>query len=489
MMSFTSRLIAAVLTLFVVISWPSLAICIDLTSAERQYLDAANPVTYCVDPDWPPYESVTDRGLHVGIGADLLRLAALRAAVPLRLVVTKDWEDSLAQSKAGNCALLNFLNQTPKRDVWLSFTDPLFIDPNVIITRESHPFVADLAGLSNETLVLPKGTSIEERVRRDFPNLRILLSESDAESFAMVAEKKADMTIRSMTVSVYTIKKEGWFNLKLAGQIPGYENQLRIGVLKDHSALRDILNKGVATITPQERAMIANKHVAINVQTAIDYDLIEKILFTFALVVLTSLFWIIKLYRLNRRLKIQSQTDSLTGLANRASLNERFVKEIERSTRHARPLSVIMIDLDHFKKINDLLGHLVGDRTLQEFAAVAKANTRLIDTVGRWGGEEFLILCPETDAAAAMIVARRLCEAVRGHPFSTGWTHTISVGVAVLAPGDSVDSLLHRADEALYLAKNRGRDQACLEEKPLSTDDAPRPVQPPRSALVQPGGR
>jgi two-component system, cell cycle response regulator len=483
MTSFSSRSIAAAVALCVAILLPSLALCLDLTAEERQYLDASGPISYCVDPDWAPYETVTERGEHVGIGADLLRLAASRAGLALRLVVTKDWEDSLAQSKAGTCTLLNFLNQTPKRDAWLSFTEPLFIDPNVIITREGHPFVADLAALSNETLTLPKGTSTEERVRRDFPNLRILLSDSDADSFAMVAEKKADMTIRSMTVSVYTIKKEGWFNLKIAGQIPGYDNHLRVGVVKDHPVLRSVLSKAIATITPQERAMIANKHVAINVQTALDYDLIGKIAFAFVLVALTSLFWIVKLTRLNRTLKIQSQTDSLTGLANRASLNERFTKEIERSIRYGRPLSVIMIDLDHFKAINDLLGHLAGDKTLQEFAVVAKANTRAIDTVGRWGGEEFLVICPETDAGAAMIVARRLCDAVRAHAFSTGWTHTISLGVAALANGDSLDSLLHRADKAMYLAKKQGRDQVCLEEalaKPERRDgaSAKQPTEP-----------
>ncbi len=233
MKPFSSRSIVAALALCVAILLPSLALCLDLAAEERQYLDASGPISYCVDPDWAPYETVTERGEHVGIGADLLRLAASRAGLALRLVVTKDWEDSLAQSKAGTCTLLNFLNQTPKRDAWLSFTEPLFIDPNVIITREGHPFVADLAALSNETLTLPKGTSIEERVRRDFPNLRILLSDSDADSFAMVAEKKADLTIRSMTVSVYTIKKEGWFNLKIAGQIPGYDNHLRVGIVKD----------------------------------------------------------------------------------------------------------------------------------------------------------------------------------------------------------------------------------------------------------------
>ncbi|MFD1625590.1 diguanylate cyclase [Azospirillum griseum] len=433
------------------------------------------PVSYCVDPDWPPYDSLTPQGQHVGIGGDLLRLVAGRAGLSLNLVPTKDWEESIGQSKAGACTLLNFLNQTPKRDAWLLFTEPLFTDPNVIITHEHHPFVADLAGLSDETLVLPKGTSIEERVRRDYPNLRILLTDSEADAFALLSRGKADLTIRSLTVAVYTIKTEGWFNLKIAGQIPGYDNHLRIGVLKSAPELRDRLNRAIATLTPQDRALIANRHVAITVQTGLDRDLMQKIALAFTLVLLTSLFWIAKLYRLNRTLAVASQTDALTGLANRASLNDRFAKEIERATRHKRPLSVIMCDLDHFKRVNDRLGHLAGDRMLREFAAIARASTRSIDVVARWGGEEFLILCPETDAEAALIVARRLCEAVRGHIFATGWPHSVSVGVASLRPNDTVDSLLLRADEALYQAKHQGRDQVCL-ETPLAL---PAPTRSP----------
>lgn len=455
------KIVAAALCVLLLLSAPGIAH--DASPVAPPLGGAADVVSFCVDPDWPPYESVTPEGQHVGIGGDLLRLAAARAGLDLRLVRTKDWEESIAQSKAGACTLLSFLNQTAKRDAWLLFTEPLFTDPNVIITHEEHSFVADLAGVSDETVVLPKGTSIEEQVRRDFPNLTVLLTDSEAEAFAMVSNRKADLTIRSMTVAVHTIKKEGWFNLKIAGHVPGYDNRLRIGVLKSAADLRDRLNQAIATITPQERALIANRHVAITVQTGLDYDLIQKIIFGFTLVLLTSLFWIAKLYRLNRELEVQSQTDSLTGLANRASLNHRFAKEIERAKRHKRPLSVIMCDLDHFKRVNDRLGHLAGDRMLRDFATLARTGTRSIDLVARWGGEEFLILCPETDAESALILARRLCETVRGHAFATGWPHSVSVGVASLRPDDTVDSLLVRADQALYQAKEEGRDRACLE--------------------------
>ncbi|MBF0269769.1 MAG: diguanylate cyclase [Alphaproteobacteria bacterium] len=434
----------------------------ELTPEERHYAQANAPFTFCVDPDWAPYEIINAQGQHEGISADLLRLAAKRAGVTLKLVVTKSWDESLEASKSGKCKILSFLNQTPKRDEWLVFTDPIFVDRNVIVTREEHPYIEDLAGIRRKTLVLPSGTSIEERVRRDFPELTILTTGSEAESFSMVSGKKADMTMRSLIVAVYTIKKDGWFNLKVSGQVPGYENNLRIGVRKEDGMLRDILNKGIAEILPPERTEIANRHVSIKVQTGIDYDLLIKIVAVFAIILLTSLFWAVRLKKLNERLRRLSRTDSLTGLSNRGDLNERMDAEIERSQRYGRPFSVIMLDLDHFKMVNDELGHQAGDHVLKEFSKLVKTHLRTHDMLGRWGGEEFLVLCSETNAEQAAVLGGRICDAVRNCEFISGRRQTVSAGIAAYQPGDGQDSLQNRADQALYAAKNEGRDRAVL---------------------------
>ncbi|MDC6726273.1 type 2 periplasmic-binding domain-containing protein, partial [Leclercia adecarboxylata] len=142
---------------------------------------------------------------------------------------------------------LSFLNQTPARDAWLIFTKPLFTDANVVIAREDHPYVADLSALSGATVALPSGTSVEESVRRDYPQLRIIRTDTDAQALELVNERKADMTVRSLTVAAYTIRREGWFNLKIAGQVSSFDNQFRIGVLKSELVLRDILNKAIGT--------------------------------------------------------------------------------------------------------------------------------------------------------------------------------------------------------------------------------------------------
>lgn len=432
---------------------------VGLTPAEQVYLRQYDAVTLCVDPDWAPFESINERGEYVGIAADLLHLVFDRVGLKAELVRTANWDESLEASRTGRCQMLGFLNQTPSREEWLTFTAPIFSDSNVFITREEHPFIADPANLIHETIVFPSGTSLEERIRSDYPNLTVLTCDSEMEAMDMVSQRKADMTMRSLIVAAYTIKKEGLFNLKIAGKLPDYANLLRIGVTRGAPVLRDILNKGIRSITPQEREAIVNRHVSIQVQTGVDHVLIARIVAGFCLVLAVGLYWNYRLKKLYAELERRSQTDTLTQLANRTKINALLHQECDRSKRYGHPFSIILFDIDHFKAVNDELGHLMGDKVLVALARVAQASVRAADTVGRWGGEEFLVLCPETSAGEALLVATRLCGAIKGHAYESGRLHTVSAGVASFVSGDSVDALLQRADEALYQAKREGRDR------------------------------
>lgn len=271
----------------------------EFTAAEKAYIAKAGVIKMCVDPDWAPFERITPQGKHEGIAADLVQLVAQRVGLQIELLPVQDWDESLAASKGKRCQVMSFLNQSPNRDQWLIFTSPIFSDPNVIITREEHNFVGDIKGLKGESVALPRGTMVEERVRHDFPNLRVVLTASEPESMKLVSERKADMTIRSLIVAAHAIKTEGLFNLKISGQIPEYTNQLRMGVLKDEPILRSILDKGVNTITPQERQAIANQHVAIKVQQGIDWTRVYVLLALLALATLVALYVI----RSNRQLQ------------------------------------------------------------------------------------------------------------------------------------------------------------------------------------------
>ncbi len=160
-----------------------------------------------------------------------------------------------------------------------------------------------------------------------------------------------------------------------------------------------------------------------------------------------------------RMLRIRAATDALTGIANRAGLAEALEREFHRSQRHAAPLSVIIFDIDHFKNVNDAYGHPAGDAVLAELTRLVATHVRDHDTFGRYGGEEFLIIAPEIDMAEAARLAERLRADVARHRFPAVGSLTCSFGVTADGPGDSPDSLVARADAALYVAKQSGRDR------------------------------
>ncbi len=156
-------------------------------------------------------------------------------------------------------------------------------------------------------------------------------------------------------------------------------------------------------------------------------------------------------------------TDELTGLRNRRYIVERLEEEFQRSKRSGRPLSLIMLDIDHFKLINDLHGHLFGDVVLRIVASRIRSGLRRHDLVGRTGGEEFLVVCPDSSLEDTIVVAERIRKLINGEAIGDGVTEVrvaLSAGVTALAENDgSSDRLFSRADTALYRAKEKGRDR------------------------------
>jgi diguanylate cyclase (GGDEF)-like protein/PAS domain S-box-containing protein len=160
-----------------------------------------------------------------------------------------------------------------------------------------------------------------------------------------------------------------------------------------------------------------------------------------------------------KRVEELSVTDQLTRLFNRMKLDQSFGTELERARRYDHPLSIILFDIDHFKSVNDTFGHQTGDQVLIEMANLIRSSVRTTDIPGRWGGEEFLILCPETDTRGARALAEKLRQAMEIYPFTTVGHKTSSFGVTTRLPGESADDMVARADSALYAAKSAGRNR------------------------------
>ncbi|MFA6144616.1 MAG: diguanylate cyclase [Sulfurimonas sp.] len=154
-----------------------------------------------------------------------------------------------------------------------------------------------------------------------------------------------------------------------------------------------------------------------------------------------------------------SMTDPLTGLYNRVKVEETFLYEQKQSIRHSDPLSIILMDLDHFKLVNDSYGHNTGDIFLKEIATLLKELFRSSDVIARWGGEEFLVVLPKTNLNTAQELALKLKDRVQETEFTDIGKRTSSCGVATLLQNESLASVVQRADSALYLAKDNGRNR------------------------------
>lgn len=153
--------------------------------------------------------------------------------------------------------------------------------------------------------------------------------------------------------------------------------------------------------------------------------------------------------------------DSLTNARSRRNLTEVCQQELERCNRHGRAMSILLIDIDHFKRINDQYGHQAGDQVLVQFVSAVQTLLRRADVIGRLGGEEFVVVLPETPTEVARVVAERIRDTVR--TLHTPGTFTVSIGVTTNLPSnDTVDALMARADRAMYRAKEQGRDQVVL---------------------------
>lgn len=276
---------------------------IPLEIEQKNYLKDKKYITMCVDPDWEPFEMIDENNQHKGIAADIINLISQKIDIPIKLVPTNSWKESLKYSKEKKCDILSFLNETPQRKEWLTFTNPIFEDPNVIIARNEFSMITNLSTLKNKTIAIPKGTAMYELFEKEFPNLKIIPVESEKEAFTLVNNKEADMTIRSLIIASHTIKKENLFNLKVVSQPSKYKNILRIGVLKEKEILKNILNKAINTITKEEEKKIINKYIAIEIPN--NNENLTTFIYSMAIILFLIFITLLWNYQLRKKISIE----------------------------------------------------------------------------------------------------------------------------------------------------------------------------------------
>lgn len=168
-----------------------------------------------------------------------------------------------------------------------------------------------------------------------------------------------------------------------------------------------------------------------------------------------------ELTKLNKQLEELSITDKLTKLYNRTKIDSFLEEQYKYAKRYKESFSLILLDIDFFKKINDTYGHQIGDIILKEFSHILKSNIRQTDMLGRWGGEEFIIICPKTNSEETLIIAKKIKDKIENYNFTTVNNCTASFGISVYKDGLDIKDIIKNADDALYQVKNNGRNNIC----------------------------
>jgi diguanylate cyclase (GGDEF)-like protein len=295
----------------------------------------------------------------------------------------------------------------------------------------------------NGLLVVVGGRSYGQRLKEAVP-ARAQLVRGGHEIGSVVAELPLDAaTLEQMSI----------------GAAPG----VRLAVVDSGGPTPPDTTQGVTLPLTQEVGIRAYlpAPIASHRKNAAYVRVVEAGLLALAALMLLTLVLtrpLLRAFRWTEQQASEARIDALTGLANRRALEEILAAEISRAQRFTPALAVVLLDLDRFKEINDSFGHAAGDAMLREVSRLLTSLARQGDTVARWGGEEFVVVLPETDLAGAQRFAERLRRTIESHAVGEMKTSS-SCGVATMLPDDSVDELLGAADQALYEAKSNGRNR------------------------------
>ena len=437
---------------------------IRLTDAERAYLNEAGHIDICIDPNWMPFERFDENGEHDGISADYFALFEQALGVDFHPLPVETWSESVEALKAGRCEMFSLAMRTPEREAYAEFTDSYIKTPLVVATKADVAFINDLGDLSGRRIAIPALYAFAELLRDDYPDLDLIeVTDIDA-GLAMVRSGEVFGYIGTLATIGYKLQTEYSGELRITGD-SGKSWDMGVAVREDRPVLYGIMQKAVASITEEQRRHINNKWISIRYDQRVDYTLLWQVSAVFVLLLVAGGLFYLKQVSLQRQLEAAYRqterlavTDKLTGIYNRHRLDQVLGDETLKAERYGDAFGVIILDIDHFKRINDRHGHRTGDTVLREFVDVLRNNCRQSDILGRWGGEEFLIIVPHADKPTLLVFAEKLRSAIEAAPFDDVEHVTTSIGASVYRDGDNPDTLIKRADDALYEAKEKGRN-------------------------------
>ena len=413
---------------------------------------------------WEPFNVVKDNKL-MGIGVDYWYIIKKELSLNDKCKIAKSFDKVLNAVKNKEADIVFSVGKTKDREKYALFSKPYCSFPIVIATRNDAGFIAEMGYLRDKIIAVGKNYTATLLLKEYYPNLHLKEVKNIDIALQMVSSGKAYAAIDILPVISYKINKYSFANLKISGKTP-LEFDVRIMVRKGLKELVPIINRAIDSIPKEKKEIIYKKWISVNYQQGISPKTAFLLLGIVSLILMLIVGWAIHLKKeIARRKLLESEleklatVDKLTSIYNRYKMDISLDEQIEIAKRYNRPLSVIFFDIDFFKKINDTYGHKVGDEVLKELTNLVATHLRKSDIFGRWGGEEFLIILPETTKKEATILAEKLRKYIQIHKFKKINKLTCSFGITTLKDNDTSKTLISRVDKKLYKAKQNGRNR------------------------------
>jgi diguanylate cyclase (GGDEF)-like protein len=454
-----------------------------LFAQNNQYVDSIDPILTAEQINYiNSLDSLTVCSVAQAVGSmvsiDLVSLITKKTGIKVVASKPISWQEGIDGLADGFCDILPWATETQSRRAAMNFTRPYARLVRVLVTRIEQPYIGNIEQHLDKSYVTEKNNHVATLLKQKYPALKTLNVEHTKRGLELVAENKVFASIASLYSVGNLFNKPAALELKIAGQLPPeFDDIVSLATRKNDLVLSQILDKAILTTSQRDISNFLHESALYVYRNETVYRKYWLVGVSMLVVVVALLWWIRYLRNLNLRLaRIQTKlrqksrelekisiTDALTNTFNRHKLDSEINKEITRAKRYSNHLSLIMLDIDLFKGINDQFGHIQGDKTLVEFAQILKANIRDNDVLGRWGGEEFMIICTGIDAKAAQQAANKLREIIQQNDFSPVDKITASFGVTEWKTSDSKESFVLRADKALYQSKRDGRNQVNVE--------------------------
>ena len=423
--------------------------------------DKSEPFIFLGNHNIPPIIYIQN-AKPVGLVVDLARALAERADLNAEVHVM-DWADAQRMVQGGEADALLQINSNPEREKIYDFSAPLLESNFCIFRKDSRLEIQGIDALFGLTVgVESKGYPI--LMLKNYPQIKMKIIPSWKVGFDLINAGEIDAVIVDRWVGEYELYAHNIEGIAVVDE-PVVTNYSAIAVRKDNRQLLERINYGLKQIREDgTRSVILSKWK----KKEIVYLPREKWNLFLAFIAVSVLAFILlfmvlayarRIRKINLALTELATIDTLTGVFNRLKINETMELLFTKFERYDRPFSVIMVDIDKFKRVNDKFGHQAGDKVLVQVVNTIKTSIRKVDHLGRWGGEEFLIISPETNVAGVKVLSEHIRTEIEKSDFGIPVKMTISAGAAEIQPDETVTSLISRVDCALYTAKNGGRNR------------------------------